>query len=171
MKVNLLMMKYQKIPPAGLFNKVFLTFFGSGLSPIAPGTMGSIATLPLIYLLSIAQISLSVFLILTTLLTVAACIIAERVQKQFGLHDPQWIVIDEVIGMLVTWAFIYPHFNLYSATLLFILFRFFDIIKIFPASYFDKKIKNGAGTIIDDVISAFYAGGLLWLIQKYTSIF
>jgi phosphatidylglycerophosphatase A len=72
-------------------------------------------------------------------------------------HDPQWIVIDEVLGMTTAWLFIQNH-NLLHLSILFALFRFFDIVKIWPASFFDKKIEHGAGTILDDIVSGIYAG-------------
>lgn len=82
---------------------------------------------------------------------------ADKAQKEFQSHDPQWIVIDEFLGMSVAWLFIQNH-NLLHLIILFILFRFFDIIKIWPASYFDKKMDHGAGTILDDIVSGIYAG-------------
>ena len=171
MKVNLLVMKFQNIPKTNIFNKVFLTFFGSGLSPFAPGTFGSIATLPFMYILTLLGVNFWGLLTITVILTIAACIITDQVQKKHGLHDPQWIVIDEVVGMLTTWLFIFPSFNIKSALLVLVVFRIFDIFKVFPASYFDKKIKHGSGTILDDVISGLYAGIVILLLQKFTSFF
>ena len=82
-------------------------------------------------------------------------------QKKYQLHDPGWIVIDEVLGIAVTWLFI-AGYTWLDYLLIFAFFRFFDIVKIWPASYFDKKVKHGAGTIIDDIISGIFAG-LLYL--------
>ena len=82
-------------------------------------------------------------------------------------HDPQWIVMDEVIGMLVTWSFVFPSVNYNVLLPVLGLFRVFDIIKIWPASYFDKKIKHGFGTIVDDIISGLMAGSILWAINNY----
>ena len=97
-------------------------------------------------------------LIATFLLFVLACLIADKIQKEDKIHDPGWIVIDEVIGMLATWLFVFPSTKPIDLLLVLITFRFFDIIKIYPASWFDKEVTNGIGTIIDDVISALYAG-------------
>jgi phosphatidylglycerophosphatase A len=88
--------------------------------------------------------------------------VAESVQKELKLHDPQWIVIDEVLGMTTAWLFIRTH-NLLHLMIIFILFRFFDIVKIWPASYFDQKVHHGAGTILDDIVSGVYAG-LIYLV-------
>ena len=142
----------------------FLSFFGTGYSPKAPGTAGSLATIPLIYLLSYLNISFVFLVLIICLLTLTACILAEKVQKARGLHDPGWIVIDEVIGMLITWLFIYPSTNVIDLILVFVTFRLFDIFKIWPASYFDKKVTHGSGTILDDVFSAIFAGfATLWI--------
>jgi phosphatidylglycerophosphatase A len=99
------------------------------------------------------------------ILYTAAVIITENVQKKFHLHDPQWIVIDEVIGMLITWSFVLS-IELPILATVFISFRFFDIIKIWPASYFDR-LDHGMGTITDDVISGIYAGIFTFFIQKF----
>ena len=136
---------------------LFLSFFGVGFIPKAPGTFGSLATLPFLYLLGLLHPPFFLFIPFILILTGASCYIADSVQKQLSLHDPQWIVIDEVIGMSVTWLFISTH-SLSHLFLQFILFRFFDIVKFWPASYFDQKVDHGSGTILDDVVSGIYAG-------------
>lgn len=145
---------------------LYLSWFGTGYSPKAPGTVGSLATLPFLYLLQINAPSILFLVALIISLTLFACWFADIVQKQMSLQDPQWIVIDEVIGMLITWTIVRPQTYLEWA-LVFGVFRFFDIIKIWPASFFDKKVKNGAGTILDDVVSGLYAGVFVY----YLSVF
>ncbi len=130
--------------------------------------MGSLATLPFIYLLHRLEISLISLLSIIVALTVAAIIVAQKVQQKFTLKDPQWIVIDEVIGMLITWAFVMT-IDFPTLFLVFSFFRFFDIVKIWPASYFDR-MSHGAGTILDDVVSGIYAGVVTLLIVKYFPI-
>ena len=163
-------MKDQRISPIDKLHLTFLSYFGTGYSPKAPGTVGSLATLPLIYLFSVLNLSFTQVLIFTIILFILACFSAHHIQEKFGVHDPGWIVIDEVVGMLVTWLFIFPEVSWRGLTLVFILFRIFDIIKIFPANWLDKNIKNGAGTIIDDVASALYAGFLLLLVKNFTGL-
>src|SRR5690349_8762713 len=122
-------MKEQKIQGPNTLQTLFLSWFYTGKFPKAPGTMGSIATIPLIYLLHYLNINLWMLIALIVVLFIAAVVVTEHVQKKYHLHDPQWIVIDEVIGMLITWAFImkidFPSIFLVTG-----LFRFFDIIKI-----------------------------------------
>lgn len=163
-------MKEQKIqtkPITGpsFITTLFLTWFYTGKSPKAPGTVGSLATLPFIYLLYYLDINNYTLLGLILGLTAVAIIVTEYTQKKFGLHDPQWIVIDEVIGMLITWSFVRSGAPL-MLLVVFVTFRFFDIIKFWPASYFDR-MKHGSGTIIDDVISGLYAGIVSLLVQKF----
>jgi phosphatidylglycerophosphatase A len=81
-------------------------------------------------------------------------------QKLYQTHDPSYIVIDEVIGMLVAWSCFFPQRPV-EIFLLFVFFRFFDIVKVWPANVIDQKITHGAGTILDDVVSGIYAGCLL----------
>jgi phosphatidylglycerophosphatase A len=158
-------MKEQKIQGPSLLTTLFLSWFYTGKSPKAPGTVGSLATLPLIYFLHYLNINIYTLIILIVILYTAAVIITENVQKKFHLHDPQWIVIDEVIGMLITWSFVLS-IELPILATVFISFRFFDIIKIWPASYFDR-LDHGMGTITDDVISGIYAGIFTFFIQKF----
>lgn len=159
-------MKKQKNSIIDTVSLTFLSFFGTGYSPKAPGTVGSFATIPLLYGFYLLKLDLWVYLLITAALTVIACFVTERIQKQRGLHDPGWIVIDEVLGMMVTWSFCYLQFDFYTITAVFIIFRVFDIFKIWPATYFDKKVTHGSGTILDDIVSGIFAG-IVILIGKF----
>lgn len=159
-------MKYQNNKVVAL-SKAFLSFFGAGYFPKAPGTFGSIATIPLILFLSFINITLFQLISLCIVLIIIASLLAEYIQQLEQTHDPQWIVMDEVIGMLVTWAFVFPSSDWESLTAVLVIFRIFDIIKIWPASYFDKKIKHGLGTIVDDVVSGVMAGFVLLGVKNF----
>lgn len=150
-----------------IISKWFLSFFYVGFIRKAPGTFGSIATLPFILLLSHLGISFNALIALIIILTIVSSISAEYVQRMIKTHDPQWIVMDEVIGMLVTWAFVFPSTDYKVLIPVLGLFRLFDIIKIWPASYFDNKIKHGFGTIVDDIVSGIMAGFILWALNNY----
>ncbi|MCO4793604.1 MAG: phosphatidylglycerophosphatase A [Bacteriovoracaceae bacterium] len=136
---------------------IFLSFFGVGFVPKAPGTFGTLATLPFLYALGLVKPPIILFIPLLIIATIVSCFIANVVQEKLSLHDPQWIVMDEVLGMSTAWIFI-QKFDLLHLFILFVLFRFFDIIKFWPASYFDKEMKHGAGTILDDIVSGVFAG-------------
>lgn len=158
-------MKEQKIDGPSPLTTAFLSWFYIGKFPKAPGTAGSLATLPLIYLLHALHSNIYHLILLIVVLYGAAVAITQKIQVRYGLHDPQWIVIDEVIGMLVTWAFV-PTVDFPNLFLVFSLFRLFDIIKFWPASYFDR-LHHGMGTITDDVVSGIYAGISCYLIQQF----
>lgn len=145
---------------------LFLSFFWVGFLPKAPGTWGSLATLPFLYVLGRFNPPYLLFIPFILIVTIISSFVAESVQRKFNLHDPQFIVIDEVLGMATAWLFIQEH-NLSHLFLLFLLFRFFDIVKFFPASYLDKKVDHGAGTILDDIVSGVYAGLTYLTINDY----
>lgn len=132
----------------------FLAFgFGSGLSPKAPGTMGTVVAIPL-YLL-IAQWSLlqySVFVVLAAVLGVWICGVASR---QLQVHDHPGIVWDEFVGFWITmWAVPLDWVWIVAG---FILFRVFDIAKPWPVNVLDRKVGGGFGIMIDDVLAGLMA--------------
>lgn len=149
--------KIRKNPSIKKTEILFLSCFGAGFFPKAPGTFASLLPLPLLYLFGHYDFPAFFLLIPLILLTLFSSFLVEIVQKKYSLHDPSWIVIDEVLGMLLAWI-ISPTKSLGALLLLFLFFRFFDIVKIWPASYFDKKMQHGAGVIIDDLVSGIYAG-------------
>ncbi len=100
--------------------------------------------------------------------TIISSYITHVVQKKYNVLDPSWVVIDEVLGMWTAWIFTHAHGATFSSLIFtFCAFRFFDIIKVWPANYFDKQVKNGAGTILDDIVSGLYAGILYLVVQYY----
>ncbi len=157
-------MKQKKNDLLLLISKAYVSFFGIGFSPIAPGTMGSLATIPIIALFDWRMESFQMHIIIFTTLFVLSSLITHYVQKSLQIFDPGWIVIDEVLGMYIT-AIIYKPWNWKMFLALFIVFRIFDIVKVWPANYFDEKIKNGFGTNVDDIISGIYSGFILVISQ------
>jgi phosphatidylglycerophosphatase A len=158
---------------------------GVGYFPIAPGTFGSIVGVG-IYLLvrretvdvylrfvnknrlgSIveAQLDTSFLLICVLLLvTIALSIVgiraASRAERLFGKKDPGAVVIDEVVGQLITFAFVPFFLSLQMIVLGFILFRAFDIIKPYPIRKLEK-LPSGLGIVVDDIAAGLYAGTAL----------
>lgn len=145
--------------------KYFVTFFGAGLSPKAPGTVGTLATIPFAILL----IWLGPFyhMSVTVLLTVIAIIACEKYEKQIGGHDHSHIVIDEVVGFLITMTWLPLTWQALLAG--FCLFRFFDILKPWPISHFDKKVRGGLGVVVDDVVAGIFANIILQVVYTKTS--
>ena len=129
------------------FNKIIITFFGVGLLPIAPGTFGSLAGL-LLGIIAFSINNIAIF-ILIPILFVTGIICSNIHQNKTGKKDDSIIVIDEVVGQLI--AMIYAKDNIELIIISFIIFRIFDIIKPWPASYADKKIDGGLGVMLDDV--------------------
>jgi len=130
------------------------TWFGSGLLRPAPGTMGSLAAIPFGF--AINYFYQPTYLLLAVLLLIAGSIYSvHKYGKAAGEHDNQSIVVDEVIGIWI--AGIPAYANPYLWVLAFLLFRFFDIKKVWPASFFDRKVPNAFGVIFDDVIAGIYA--------------
>ena len=131
-----------------------------GFSPVAPGTFGSIAALPLCLLISAMG---TVWGTISLLALVSVSIwIAQMAETIIGHRDPGLVVIDEVCGMAVA-LFALPFI---PVTIIggFALFRVFDIIKPFPIRWFDKNVKGGLGIILDDIIAGIFANLVLrWI--------
>jgi len=146
-----------------------MSLFGIGFLPKAPGTWASAATIPLLYYVGQIDVPVFIFIPFIVITTLACCFIAQYTQKRFQIHDPSWIVMDEVLGMFVSWLFIAERpQSLKSLFIIFLLFRFFDIVKIFPASFFDR-MDHGAGTILDDIVSGVFAGLFFLICTHFTS--
>lgn len=140
------------------------TWFKSGLSPKAPGTIGSLCTLPLAWVLIslYGTVGLLIGALLLFIIGQKATQIVLKTQK--GVTDPGFIVIDEVVGQLLAFVFVaFLPLNVYIYVLGFAFFRFFDIIKVWPASYFDQKVHTAFGVMMDDVVAGLYAALLLGL--------
>lgn len=131
--------------------------FGSGLTKYAPGTMGTLITVP-IYLLLI-KAGTAVFLSTTLLCCVLGIWICSAAADRLGEHDYSGIVWDEVAGYLVTMSFV--SFSWKAVVLGFVLFRIFDITKPWPIKWVDKHVGGGAGIMLDDILAGIAAGGLL----------
>jgi phosphatidylglycerophosphatase A len=134
---------------------VLATGFGSGYSPIAPGTAGTIVAVP-IYLLLVWywHLSLVSYLIVVVIVTALGCLAAHRAGRHFGLIDAGHIVIDEIAGFLISMTAVAVSWP--AIIIGFILFRVSDILKPWPASYFDRKVANGFGVVMDDVMAGLY---------------
>jgi len=144
----------------------FATYYGIGNLPKAPGTFGSLATLPFAFFLAYSGGIQS--LLIGASIVYLLGILTSRIILKKTSHDPSFIVIDEIVGQLVTFIpvsclleapFKMSHLWIYLAG--FLLFRFFDIVKIYPACYFDKKVLNASGVMLDDVVAGLYAGLVL----------
>lgn len=131
--------------------------FGAGFSPIAPGTVGTLVAVPLYLLL--VSFSPIIYLSFVAILFVIGCWTSKCTADALGVHDHPGIVIDEIVGYLITMALV--PVTWYWAILGFLLFRVFDIWKPWPVSFVDQRLKGGLGIMLDDVIAGIF--GLLSL--------
>ena len=160
------------------FNKLLITFFGSGLSPVAPGTAGTLAAMPfglaIIYYLGINSLTTAVIVF-----TIIGIFEINKYEKVTDTHDDKSIVIDEAVGVWLTMVITYGGLSIwhnqyieYIAVILsFASFRLFDIWKPSTIGYIDRKVKGGLGVIGDDLLAGFAAGIFNLLIFKVLSYF
>jgi phosphatidylglycerophosphatase A len=142
---------------------ILATWFGTGFSPVASGTVGTLAAIPL-YLVY-ARLSLPLYAATLIPFFFLSSWVSGRAEEIFGEKDSGRIVIDEVIGFLVTMTGVPLSWHTIIAG--FFLFRLFDIFKPQPARFCDQRLKNGYGVVLDDVVAGIYACICLHLLLKF----
>lgn len=145
---------------------VIASFFGSGLLRPGPGTWGTLAGW-IVFVLLMPWITPTVGWAMVALTFVVGAWASQKTSDDLGVPDHGSIVIDEVFAI---WAVLLT----VPATLgwqiaAFVAFRVFDIVKLPPASWCDRHLKNGWGIMIDDALAAVYAIGILVLAQHYVA--
>ena len=147
------------------FNSLLVTMFGLGKIKFMPGTFGSLATIIILfYLFHSLNISSNTILIGWMIIFIYSFYAVSAHIKESKNKDPGEIIIDEFLGQSIP---IYLYEISHGTTkesdeaiiyysLFFILFRYFDIIKPFPVSFFDKNFKNSFGVIMDDICAGLY---------------
>jgi phosphatidylglycerophosphatase A len=147
------------------FNYLFVTCFGIGSFRFAPGTIASfITTIFLFNLFHVIKLSNNTILIALLLVFVYSFYAVSEYIKDNENKDPKEVVVDEFIGQSIPiYLYEIAHGSMKNSQeavlfylYIFILFRYFDIKKPFPVSYFDKKFKNSFGVILDDVVAGLY---------------
>ena len=136
--------------------------FGSGCAAHAPGTFGTVAAIPLYWL--VQDLALPVFLLLTAVMFALGIYLCDRTARDLGVHDHPAIVWDEIVGYFVTmiaapsgWPWLLAGF---------LLFRVFDIFKPWPIKAVDRRVGGGFGIMFDDVLAGVYA----WLLLQGLAI-
>lgn len=135
--------------------------FGSGLAGRAPGTFGTLAAIPLYWLL--VQGASWFYPAATLLVCLAGIGICGSAAERLGVHDHSGIVWDEIAGFLLTMAWV--PFSWQAVIVGFLAFRFFDIIKPWPISYIDRVVEGGLGIMLDDVLAGLAAAAVLFLMD------
>ena len=175
-----------------MINKVgmsILTMFGIGYFKYAPGTLASLVTCLIYYFLVITDNfvpNYNYIIIILIVILIYSIILIDKLAYKFKKKDPNEIVIDEFIGqwiailsvsyiptvglLLSLPAVLIPYFFQFKLILVFLLFRFFDILKPFPINIIDKKMKNGLGVVLDDTVAGIYAAISVFVILKIISL-
>lgn len=134
---------------------------GSGLSPKAPGTAGTLAAIPLFLLL--AQLPLWWYCLAVLFAFIVGIYLCQVTADDFGVHDHGAIVWDEFVGLWISLVpLIYIDVSWLGILLGFLLFRLFDIAKPWPISWLDRQVHGGLGIMLDDVAAGIVAALCLW---------
>ena len=148
---------------------IFTTLFGIGYSPIVPGTIGSIFSIVFLYFL-IKFVPYSFLVIIFLIILFTSLKLIEKYSNLLKSHDSSTIVIDEFLGIFLIILF-YDYLKFTNDFIMFflilILFRFFDILKIFPINWVDKNIKNSLGVVLDDLLAGVYSIIVLYSINVF----
>ena len=138
---------------------------GTGLAPVAPGTVGSLPGVVLAWLT--LDLGIAVQAGIAAVMAVTGVWICGESARRLGIHDHGGIVWDEIVGMYL--VLLVTPFGILPWILAFVLFRAFDIVKPWPIRDLDHRIKGGAGIMLDDLVAALYAALVLvflgWLMN------
>ncbi len=145
--------------------KLTATGLGSGYSPVAPGTAGTLVGIPLFVLFS--QLAWPWYLAAVIVASVPAVYVCGEAEKIFGARDSQKIVLDEIVGLLFTMFLVSP--TLPHVIAGFALFRIFDIVKVFPARACEK-LPGGFGVVADDIVAGIYANIVLLAAIRFINL-
>ena len=154
------------------FGILVLTMFGIGRSKFAPGSLASFVTCLIYFPIFIYKPNFLILVIIFAVFSIYSIVLIDQLQNKFKKKDPKEIVIDEFIGQSIPILYLYVTINItgainknwndYLGFLLisflsfFLLFRLFDILKPFPINLIDKKLKNGFGVVLDDVLAGIF---------------
>lgn len=137
--------------------------FGAGLSRKAPGTAGTLAAVPLYFLLLLLPRPWGLCAVVA--MALGGIWICGRASRDLGGLDHPGIVWDEIVGFLIAMSAVtFSWLNLAAG---FLLFRLFDIAKPWPISWLDRNVKGGLGIMLDDIAAGIFAGAVLYLINYF----
>lgn len=139
--------------------------FGSGMSPFAPGTVGTLVAFPIYWALVQLGMRQEAYLALIFFLFVIGIWFCEKTGSALGVADHNGIVWDEIVAFLLILHFTPQTLNWFVVA--FFVFRIFDVWKPFPIRHFDSTIKNGFGVMLDDLLAAIYSLAVIVLLDYY----
>jgi phosphatidylglycerophosphatase A len=140
--------------------------FGAGLSPVAPGTVGTLVALPLAALLHATTDDIGYTIVVAIAFAVGVWA-ADRTGRDLGVADHGAIVWDEVVAFLLVLFFVGA--DPLQQVFAFLLFRLFDIVKPPPARFIDNEWHHGFGVMADDIVAALYTVIVLALWQRVST--
>ena len=153
-----------------ILTNTFISLFYSGYFKIWPGTFATMVSIVILFpIVNFDLISFKIMVTIFVVLFIISLILINYYSSYTKTHDSSIIVIDEFLGLYLIFIFydlIYISNNFLTIILIFILFRFFDITKIFPANIIDKKMKNSLGVLLDDLIASIYTIIVLYSINN-----
>jgi phosphatidylglycerophosphatase A len=154
-----------------IFTKFFVSIFYIGYAKFASGTWGSLASILILYpFIKFNVLSFEASIIIFIILFFISNLFINYFSNFTNSNDSKHIVIDELLGIfiiLIFYDFIFIYNDFITLILIFFIFRLFDIIKIFPANYIDKNLKNGYGVIMDDIVAGIYTIFTLMLLNVF----
>ena len=143
-----------------IFTRIFVSIFYVGYIKFASGTWGSLTAILIIFpIIKFSSLSLGILITIFIMLFFISNLFINYFSNFTNSSDSKHIVIDELLGIfiiLIFYDFIFVYNDFLTLLLTFLIFRLFDIVKLFPANYIDNKFKNGYGVILDDIIAGIY---------------
>ncbi len=145
--------------------EILATFFYLGRAPFMPGTWGTLGAIPLIFIFNLFGVY--GYMGATFVLCLIAIRVADQYESMVQDHDPKEIVIDEVVGFLITMFWLPLTWQSFAIS--FVLFRALDILKPFPIGMIDSRVKGGFGTVADDMVAGVIANIALQFVYTQTT--
>ena len=143
-----------------IFTKLFVSIFFVGYIKFASGTWGSLAAILILFpIIKFTTLSFELLFIIFVILFFISNLCINYFSHLTNSNDSKHIVIDELLGIyiiLIFYDFIFIYNDFITLILIFFIFRLFDIVKLFPANYIDKNLKNGYGVMLDDIVAGIY---------------
>ena len=138
------------------------TWFGCGKSPRAPGTVGTVGAIPLVWAMSFLMPM--PYMLGTIILIIFAIWVSHLHEAITGVHDSKEVVIDEVAGFAVTMTWVPFTWTYVLAG--FVIFRILDAVKPWPISYIDREVKGGVGIVADDLLAGILSNIILQVLWQ-----
>ena len=154
-----------------IITNIFVSLFYSGYFKLWPGTFASIISIFFLFpVIKYQLISKEIFLLIFFVIFIISIFFIKKFSFYTNTHDSGVIVIDEFLGIYLIFIFydlIYFINDFLTVILVFVFFRFFDIVKIYPANVIDKKINNSFGVLLDDIVASIYTILVIYILSQF----